>query len=360
MWDRWLGAMPPTYRTLLAYALSAINGVIAVIFWVIGASFVIACVTHVMSLGPLDQVRDFTDPSTQALARVLGLGHPMLVATAALVLGLCVLLAQQVISIAAHALEKRIRTFGSVPVELKAKSVVDYGPGHLTEDEVKRIKERMLKSYGEEAHHDMVSFVVSAPDSERKREELLKQYWTIEQALKGANRKRCTFFSADVVGSTRMKNEQSEAAVKATFHAYEMMLKKIFADYSAWKKAWTPDGVMICFLDRELALGAARRLLENLPRFNATFNKLPVPFQVRCGLNEGELSIYEDSALERIADKVIDVAGHMQKHAPADTLLVGAHVYQALADKTGFVRSDLVVDGYETYAWRLVAHGGGS
>lgn len=189
-------------------------------------------------------------------------------------------------------------------------------------------------------------------DSEKAREELLKRYREIERALKASKRKQCTFLSIDVVGSTQMKIGERETEIAATFQAYEEMLRKIFEQYGAWKQAWTPDGVMICFLDRELAVGATQRILQSLKKFNESENKLRTPFRVRCGLNEGEVPIYEDSKLEKVADRVIDVAGHMQKHGAPDTLWLSLEVYNTLANKAAFHPVETVVDGYHVYEWK--------
>ncbi len=188
-------------------------------------------------------------------------------------------------------------------------------------------------------------------DSDQAREELLKRYREIENALKSSKRKRCTFLSVDVVGSTKMKVGERETAIAATFQAYEEMLRKIFDQYGAWKQAWTPDGVMICFLQPDLAAGAAKRILDSLKKFNDVENKLRTPFQVRCGLNEGEVPIFEDSKLEKVADRVIDVAGHLQKQGSVDALLVSEPTFQALADKSGFQAADFEVDGYKVFTW---------
>jgi class 3 adenylate cyclase len=131
-------------------------------------------------------------------------------------------------------------------------------------------------------------------------------------------------------------------------------LRKIFArdQFDAWKQAWTPDGVMVCFLDLDLAVGAAQRIIQALKKFNQEENKLKTPFRVRCGLNVGEVPIFEDSKLEKIADHVIDVAGHMQKHGTPDTLWLASEVYEELKDKKGFRALDEVtVDGFSVYEW---------
>ena len=196
---------------------------------------------------------------------------------------------------------------------------------------------------------------VGGADSEKARTELLKKYQEIEKALKAAKRKRCTFLSVDVVGSTQMKvGKDLDTEVRPTFHAYEEMLRKIFArdQFDAWKQAWTPDGVMVCFLDLDLAVGAAQRIIQALKVFNEEENKLKTPFRVRCGLNRGEVPIYEDSKLEKIADHVIDVAGHMQKHGTPNTLWMPTEVYEDLKDKKGFRSLDEVtVDGFSVYEW---------
>ena len=189
-------------------------------------------------------------------------------------------------------------------------------------------------------------------ESERHREVLLKRYREIEEALKTAGRKRCTFLSIDVVGSTQMKVGERETAIAATFQAYEELVRATFDSYSVWKQTWTPDGVMACFLDRELAVAAAQKVLTELPGFNKNKSQLRTPLLARAGLNEGDVSIFEDSALEKVADHVIDVAGHMQKHADPDTLLLSEPVFQALENKSGFVAAGRDVDGFSTYQWK--------
>lgn len=203
--------------------------------------------------------------------------------------------------------------------------------------------------------HDPAGLEGMAADSAQAREQLLKRYREIEGALKTAKRKRCAFLSVDVVGSTQMKIGQRETEVAATFQAYEEMLRKIFEQYGAWKQAWTPDGVMICFLNLDLAVAAAQRILQSLTHFNESDNKLRTPFKVRCGLNEGEVPIYEDSRLEKIAERVIDVAGHMQKQGAVNALWLGEEVYNLLSDKSGFRPTGSEVDGLKAFEWALDA-----
>ncbi|MBZ5543594.1 MAG: protein kinase [Acidobacteriia bacterium] len=188
-------------------------------------------------------------------------------------------------------------------------------------------------------------------DSKRSREELLKRYRELESALKSSKRKRCAFLSTDVVGSTKMKDGEQETDIAATFQAYEELLKHIFEEHGAWKVAWTPDGVMVCFLQVDLAVAAGQAVLKGLKEFNTTENRLRTSFRVRCGLNEGEVAIYEDSKLEKVVDHVIDVAGHMQKQAAPNTLWLGAELYNLMGDKSSFYPTGKAVDGLEVYEW---------
>ena len=205
---------------------------------------------------------------------------------------------------------------------------------------------------GEEKEDTFISQITGKPaDSKRSREELLKRYRELESALKSSKRKRCAFLSIDVVGSTKMKTGEEETNIAATFQAYEEMLHRIFEEHGAWKVAWTPDGVMVCFLQLDLAVTAGQAVLKDLKDFNATENKLRTSFRVRSGLNEGEVAIYEDSKLEKVADHVIDVAGHMQKHANPDTLWLGKEIYDLLGDQSGFAATAQVVDELKVFEW---------
>ena len=205
---------------------------------------------------------------------------------------------------------------------------------------------------GDKKDDTLVSKLSGRPlDSKRSREDLLKRYRELESALKSSTRKRCAFLSVDVVGSTKMKQGETETAIAATFQAYEELLNRVFEEHGAWKVAWTPDGVMVCFLQLDLAIAAGQAVLKNLRDFNATENKLRTSFRVRCGLNEGDVAIYEDSKLEKVADHVIDVAGHMQKQAGPDSLWVGKEVYDSISEKSGFFTTNQVVDDLKAYEW---------
>ena len=246
---------------------------------------------------------------------------------APLILAIAVVFARSVLDSILLRLDFAIRRLLKKPVQLRYKA--DDAPG------------------GSRHHHYQLS-----AESEQERSVLLKRYREIEDALKSSTKKTCSFLSIDVVGSTKMKVGERKTAIDATFQAYEEMVKRTFESYGVWKETWTPDGVMACFLDRELAVSAAQQILAALKEFNASENQLRTPIAVRCGLNEGEVAIFEDSALEKVADHSIDIAGHMQKYANEDALQISDALHAKLSKRDGFVATGREVDGFTTYEWK--------
>jgi class 3 adenylate cyclase len=190
-----------------------------------------------------------------------------------------------------------------------------------------------------------------AIDSEESRESLLRRYRAIDGALKTTKRKRCAFLSIDVAGSTRMKESEEELPVSITFRAYMNMLEEVFLQHNAWKEAWTPDGVMVCFPQLDMAVAAAQTVLHRLRTFNRTENLLKTRISVRCGVNEGRVPIFEDTKLEKVAHQVLDLTGHLQKHANPNTLWLSDEVWKQLKNRSGFMPTDKNVDGYKVFQW---------
>ena len=189
--------------------------------------------------------------------------------------------------------------------------------------------------------------------SETARQKIQRRHARVARLLQETKRRPCTFLSIDVVDATEMRAGEDPAVVAASFDAYAEMLEAVFELCSAWKKAWTPDGIMVCFLDIRHGVEAAQRVIKGLRDLNIAGNQLRLPFRVRCGLNEGEIVIFEDSKLEKVADQVIDVAGHMQKKARPNCLWLSSEVFERLEDKSGFRPTNTQVDGHEVREWSL-------
>ena len=190
---------------------------------------------------------------------------------------------------------------------------------------------------------------VVAPQNTRMS--LLRDYAASKQLL-SKDKKDLAFLSVDVVGSTKMKIGEDKFAIEHAFAEYKKFLERIFRDCRCWKVAWTPDGVMTCFLTADDAAAAGRRVLIDLDFFNNGVHHLRTKFQVRCGLNAGEVMFPEDKPLELVSDEVIDIAGHMQKYAETDALWVSGEVHNRLQDRADFVHIEQKVDNRETFVWR--------
>jgi hypothetical protein len=160
-----------------------------------------------------------------------------------------------------------------------------------------------------------------------------------------------TFLSVDVVNSTGMKRDEDKLLVQYDFAQYKKMLQKIFDKYEAIKTAWTPDGVMIAFEKPKNAINAAKEIFHRLDKFNKEEKKIEEKFTIRCGINGG--IVYFDSTipLEEITDQVIDIAGHMQKHADPGTIYVSKFSAEPLAKQEQLVLTDKVIDEVEVYMW---------
>lgn len=202
-----------------------------------------------------------------------------------------------------------------------------------------------------------VDSATAGVESEEARSQLYAEYRQIEKALNEAKRRQCTFLSVDLAGSAAMKAGQTDVAITSTFRAYEDFLRRIFKKTHAWKQSWTPDGTMVCFLNLSEAIAAAQTILRELPAFNQRQNRLQTNLEARCGINEGEIVIFEDSAIEKLVEHTIDVAGHMQKRAQPGTLLLSKDVYDALEDRSGFLAAEAIVDERPTYVWSPQANG---
>jgi hypothetical protein len=52
-----------------------------------------------------------------------------------------------------------------------------------------------------------------------------------------------------------------------------------------------------------------------------------------------------------MSDRVIDVAGHMQKQAAPNSICIAKPAIEPLKERTGFFPISRIVDGYEVYIW---------
>ena len=69
-------------------------------------------------------------------------------------------------------------------------------------------------------------------------------------------------------------------------------------------------------------------------------------------MNTGFVYFDDSVPLEEMSDRVIDIAGHMQKHALPNTVCVAKPAIEPLRERIGFEPAGRTVDGYEVYEWK--------
>jgi hypothetical protein len=109
---------------------------------------------------------------------------------------------------------------------------------------------------------------------------------------------------------------------------------------------------MICFSSVQSAVNAAQELIRGLDRFNREVKSIKADFSVRCGINAGKVLFDQSLPMEEMTDRSIDVAGHMQKNAGANTICAGVGAVADLYTQLGFLPARRQVDGHEVYEWR--------
>lgn len=183
------------------------------------------------------------------------------------------------------------------------------------------------------------------------RQELLRVFAETKKKLDTFGRD-VAFLAIDVVGSVSMKTGEEPASVQYDFEEYRKLVERIFRARGVLKTAWTPDGVMACFAHVEDACQAGKDVIKSLKVFNRDVKISKADFSVRCGVNAGLVYFDDATPLETISDRVIDVAGHMQKNAEPNTVLVARKIIEPLRQLEEFTHTAQVIDGYEASVWR--------
>jgi len=182
------------------------------------------------------------------------------------------------------------------------------------------------------------------------REELLRVFAETKKKLDAMGRD-LAFLSVDIVDSTGMKVGEEQGIVERDFREYKKLVDSKIKEYGGLKAAWTPDGVMICLPSVDVAVRLGQDVINSLEAFNKSVKTMKRDFRIRCGINYGY--VYFDPAvpMEEMSDRVIDVAGHMQKYAAPNSIAIAKQAIEPVHSREGFVTAGRVVDGYEVFTW---------
>ncbi len=183
---------------------------------------------------------------------------------------------------------------------------------------------------------------------------MLREYTETKKAL-FQEKRHLAFLAIDVVGSTKMKIGEDKLVIEHAFVEYKKFIERILKNNEIWKVAWTPDGIMCAFPTSQDAVNAAQEVLRGLDWFNDGVHQLRTKFNVRSGVNAGEVVFPESKRMEEVSDEVVDCAGHMQKYAAPGTVWISALVHDELKDHSGFRSIETKVDGHRVFEWRAEA-----
>lgn len=184
----------------------------------------------------------------------------------------------------------------------------------------------------------------------RNRHELLKEFIELKRELEKIGRD-LAFLSIDVVGSTEMKIGEDSTVIEHDFNEYRNYVEAKFKAHGYVRASWTPDGVMACFNNIEDAVATAQAILNGLEYFNKNVKAMKKPFLIRCGINAGFVYYDEAVPLEQLSDRTIDIAGHMQKNASPNGILLAKQIIEPVHFHEYFVPTERLVDGLEVYEW---------
>ncbi|MBI3911038.1 MAG: hypothetical protein HY320_08915 [Armatimonadetes bacterium] len=164
------------------------------------------------------------------------------------------------------------------------------------------------------------------------------------------------FLSVDFVGASEMKRGAPELAVEYPFGPFQAWVEEIVRGCGGEMQSATGDGIMSIFPDDTSAVRAARQLQERLGQFNAAHNRLPNPFQIRCGVSAGEIAFKAGTLWDRLNNPVIDRAVALQKRAAPGDIVVGSEVAGAALLELGNL-SPLPerIAGEPAFSWRAGA-----
>lgn len=225
---------------------------------------------------------------------------------------------------------------------------------HIDKKQMTReLDEIKSKSMSKEQRHTIDSLKERISESSYKsksRDVLLKEFAEIKKELE-KNGRNLAFLAIDVVDSTGMKQKEDPLIIQRDFNEYRNFVSAQFQKYGYVNAAWTPDGVMACFNTIEQAIQAAKSIIEGLKWFNREVKMIKPEFKVRCGINSGFVVYDVTTPLEAFSDRVIDIAGHMQKYAEPNTILVAKEMVEPVEPQSGFIKSQKIVDSLEAYEW---------
>lgn len=159
-------------------------------------------------------------------------------------------------------------------------------------------------------------------DPVQERQELLRQLVDLQAKLRSGEQ-MLSFLSADIVGSTRMKEQADPLSVEFTFNEYHQFVEMIARRYGGRVHSTAGDGITCAFDHPQQAFGAGRTIQAGLVELNTFRNKIGIPIQLRVGVHAGSVNAPSRDDIKSVNfAHVIDIAAHLQKVCPVGGVAV--------------------------------------
>lgn len=158
-----------------------------------------------------------------------------------------------------------------------------------------------------------------------------------------------SFLDVDVVESRRMKGSGEKAEhIIVSFDRFRSFVSGICEEFEGQVLNSNGDELMCFFESPGSALLAGSAILERLDAFNTSSNLLGKPFRFRIGLHTG-VSLVDLSAGIAYSE-VLDTAGHIQKQAEPNTMLISEQTLESVGKGLPVSRAgELAGDGGTLY-----------
>jgi class 3 adenylate cyclase len=144
-----------------------------------------------------------------------------------------------------------------------------------------------------------------------------------------------SFLDVDVVNSYGMKSQSGRAEhIIVSFERFRTYVAGVVTEHRGHVLNSNGDELM-CYFESTLdAVRAGSRVLSRLDDFNRRNNLLPVPFSFRVGVHTGRSLVDLEKGIAYSA--VLDIAGHLQKQAECNGMVVSEQTLKVLPEELPF------------------------
>jgi len=158
---------------------------------------------------------------------------------------------------------------------------------------------------------------------------LLAEMVRIQWRLNPMTQATCIFV-VDVARSTAMKADADPLKVEWSFREYQRLVESVSASHGGEVLSTAGDGGVVAFSTCNEALQAAKELQTEMHHFNSRVNRLQDPFRLRIGLHTGQTTA---QIAEVQFNELIDIAAHVESHAPVGGIAITEPVARLLPDE---------------------------